>query len=365
MLRTYYSRFMPFERLFAWLGYADTSTTEWAMELENDIMVRHLSFNNANEMKQKVLEKLPKSIHLGPRYNYSPAKHHLLGRDQFKVVESHLRFDIDVTDYNDVRFCCDPTKKTICVRCWPLMVGAMRIVDYSLRTSFGFESKSILWVFSGGRGVHCWVGGSRARKLTWEGRRAVAEYIGNPLSRLAIWFVPEWYERTEPVFQEYANRQRLYMGSSGYGDLLEFMTPPNRRLLPSVESVDIKDNDSAWPFFKDVYEKQAFRYGNVLHFIVLKYMRPRLDIDVTKSETHLLKIPFSIHPRTERVCCPIDIASALDFDPSAVPTLEKLLDGVQEGDIGSSVLKEYTSIFNKSIDRPIEEEEEQKDRLQW
>jgi DNA primase small subunit len=47
--------------------------------------------------------------------------------------------------------------------------------DANLLDDFGF--KHLLWIYSGRRGVHCWVCDDRARALSGEGRKAIVNYL--------------------------------------------------------------------------------------------------------------------------------------------------------------------------------------------
>jgi DNA primase small subunit len=99
--------------------------------------------------------------------------------------------------------------------------------------------------------------------------------------------------------------------------------------------------------------------------VVFKYTYPRLDINVSKMQNHLLKSPFCVHPKTGRVCVPIQVEAIDDFDPFQVPTLPQLmkeLDEYQEKEDASgrkvqdwhkTSLKEYFEPFQKEFLEPM------------
>lgn len=67
--------------------------------------------------------------------------------------------------------------------------------------------------------------------------------------------------------------------------------------------------------------------------IILQYTYPRIDAEVSKHRNHLLKAPFCVHPKTGRICVPIDPETIDEFDPELVPTVGQLL---QELDAATS-----------------------------
>lgn len=78
-----------------------------------------------------------------------------------------------MTDYDEIRTCC--SGKGICRRCWGFISVAVKILDASLREQFGFQH--LLWVYSGRRGIHCWISDAEAMQLTDEQRKALMGWI--------------------------------------------------------------------------------------------------------------------------------------------------------------------------------------------
>jgi len=77
---------------------------------------------------------------------------------------------------------------------------------------------------------------------------------------------------------------------------------------------------------------------------------------------HLLKAPFCIHPKTGRVCVPIDPQDCDSFDPTNVPTLSQLLNelndegvkgGIESRDLDKTSLRSSVRLFQTKFLEPL------------
>lgn len=312
----------------------------------DDIYSRYRSYPDKRALQRALTTSVPRKIDLGAVYNIAPSRHNAV--DRCLPMEKELVFDIDISDYDDVRTCCKDA--AICPRCWPLMNAAVRVLDASLREDFGF--RHVLWVYSGRRGVHGWVCDPEVKKYDNESRSAVANSLslvvggaGNTSDRVTPKraLFPDYETRAfnilEPVFLQFAKDQGLFENEQGWKKVLDQIPSPEARESLHNLWADRGDSDRSvercWKDIANVLSRQkraGYPATSVLAKIVFTFTYPRLDINVSKQVHHLLKSPFCVHPSTGCVCVPIDPKHASDFDPSTVPTLSQLLNDLDSYD---------------------------------
>lgn len=337
----------------------DASTTaqylvrrEFSFTLSGDIYIRYLSFSNEKELRRALEQKVPIKIDIGAVFNVDPAEKKK-GLAVVNAEQRELVFDIDMTDYDDVRTCCKGAD--VCKKCWKFMAIACKILSKALTEHFGFEN--LLWVFSGRRGIHCWVCDESARTLTQEERSAIAEYLSPvdggklmtkkcSLDRLAVHH-PLVIDALE-VMDASVGKGRTVFTDLVIGDQKLLETPKQwKQILTLCSNTVLREqlNDLlSTSNFKDSFSKfdamekhcNAFKKGKSslgIHFIEelkLQLCYPRLDINVSKGLNHLLKSPFVIHPKTGRVCVPFDAQQVDKFDPKSVPCVSDIVADVEK-----------------------------------
>ena len=388
LMKLYYARLFPARSMMKWLSYGNdgkhpqadagfTQRREFCFTLDGDIFCRYQSFKDEKELRAALKDKTPSKIDLGPVFNVDPAKRMAYGAGGaggdrvFAPVEREFVMDIDMTDYDDVRSCC--SSANICNKCWPLMTIAVKIIDRALREDFGF--KHLLWVYSGRRGIHVWVCDKRARSMSNEARAAVAEYFSvykgtdasGTVKRVSLTtplhpslkrayddvLAPYWTDTIlpnqglledekffEPILAMIpdANIRDEFASQWKSGKKFATSACPDEsvaRWNKLVQKVDAANNPGKSG------KQSSFEMKRCLFDVVFAHAYPRLDVEVSKHMNHLLKAPFCVHPKTGRVCVPMDPAKAESFDPMTVPTVAQMLNELDAAGGAAGAEDEY------------------------
>ncbi|KAI8938648.1 hypothetical protein NX059_004518 [Plenodomus lindquistii] len=390
IMRAFYQRIFPFRQLFQWLNHSATPSPdfahrEFAFTLSNDAYLRYQSFPTADLLRKQCIAMLPTRFEIGPMYSTNPRDRKTLRKaSAFRPLMKELVFDIDMTDYDDIRTCC--TGASICHKCWSFITMAIKTLDVALREDFGF--KHILWVYSGRRGAHAWVCDKRARELDDQKRRAIAGYFellkggdqGGKKVNIRRPLHPH-IERSRQILKDYFQTSILAEQDPWATDekaqhLLSLLPDPTLRaaLQKKWSSSPNRSSANKWSDIDSLAEsgnlsKSPKDLLEAKQDIVLEYTYPRLDAEVSKKLNHLLKSPFVVHPGTGRVCVPIDTRRVEDFDPLGVPTVMQLLQEIDEWEGGGegdkerkmqdwekTSLKPYVDFFRRFISGLVEEE---------
>lgn len=101
---------------------------EFSFTLMDEVYLRYLSYENQKEFEMDLCAKNPFKIDIGAVMSARPRLHRVT---TIQPIQRELIFDIDMTDYDEVRTCCSGA--SVCQKCWKFMVVACQILDTSLR----------------------------------------------------------------------------------------------------------------------------------------------------------------------------------------------------------------------------------------
>lgn len=277
-MEKYYKEIFPFSDMYDFLKLSPYR--EIVFRYDNTVFHRYLSFKSLEEFKNTIICKKPSQMDVGSIYNQIPKKNTLM-----EVKQRELVFDVDITDYKRSCMCTKPDATTkLCEECFLIIKAAIGVLDFTLRFNFGF--KNILFVFSGGKGVHCWVLDEEASLLTQRERMGIADFLKNG----------------KEIKRQYNTKMRK---------------TENLEVLP-FELQDILD-----------------RFGvKIEHYIVL-------DREVTGNMKHLIKMPFSVHSNG-KVSVPIDLKNIDDLKLKDFPTLAEVLENKEK-------IEKYLNFFKDFV----------------
>lgn len=393
VMLTFYRRIYPFKSIFHWLNHEHTPTRlfthrEFAFTLQGDVYLRYNSFNTAEDLKKQVCALNPTRFEIGPVYSARPKDKKTVRPSSFHPLKRELVFDIDMTDYDPIRTCC--SNADICKRCWVFISAAVHVIDTAIREQFGYQH--LLWVYSGRRGIHLWISDKEAIELTDDQRKALVAWMtviqgGKGASkklnvRVSSRSLPPSLQTAldhlKTIFSELILvDQDCFASKDGYESLLEHI--PDAGLIQDLREAWSEDpscsSQDKWADLKGrikkLTDKASVRRNltHVLEDIVLFYTYPRIDAEVSKHRNHLLKAPFCIHPKTGKVCVPVDPEHIDEFNPESVPTVGQLLSELDDlgkangkgdaaehhSDWEKTSLKPYVEILDKHALRLMEQ----------
>ncbi len=317
-LKKFYETIFDLKPLIKAIGLTDFERREFGFLLSEGVFSRNLSFKTLSDFKNFLIEKLPLQQFVGAVYDQGPTFSNPIQKLNWSYRE--LIFDVDLDAYDAVRRCDCKGSKQVCEDCWSLAQDAALFLDETLRIDFGFED--LIFVFSGRRGIHCWVRDSVAKELDSEQRSAIVSYltmITDEKRSQKLEEIPK-YAKTlrERVFQKIAKSFFLNVSKEDL-TLLGFRPEDTGKVIDFVES---KENFSPEDYYRII---PANVDPKRISMAIVLGRYPRLDKPVTSDVRRLLRIPGSIHSATGKICTIIDRNKLEKFSPEDVPNVWELI----------------------------------------
>ena len=292
-LKTYYRDHFDITLLWKVLDRESFPRREFGFDRTGHYFTRNKSFSQPEDLKEYMSIYPIRAAYAGAIYA-DPVRTKTKKYSAFTIhdtewVGRELIFDLDASDYDPVRQ-CSCKGRDVCEICWGLMQDAALIMDETLRIDFGF--KKLQWVFTGGRGYHCWVLDKETLTLNQEQRSGLVNYM-------QLINDPGGDQRIEKI-----NNDSILLKERIFRMLTErFVLETKAKVF---EEIGIKKTARATMVKKieqKLYQKiidiipQKIPHNQFFDLMV-KYRYARIDHKVTIDTRRLIRLPGSVHYHT-------------------------------------------------------------------
>lgn len=225
-------------------------------------------------------------------------------------TEREWVLDIDLRDYSSRPALCGCDEKSSCQQCWLLIECCVAACESWLGETCGLGP--LLVVFSGGKGAHLWFGSPLARAMGQEERQNMVALMGRTTHE------PSLVAAKKRVLECFVTRgvearNLLSLETAASRTLSDWLL---RQVKKNEYPPEAKTSRQRWDFIAS-----NLSANRVANFVWTHFGRPVPDTSVLQSDTHLVKMPFSVHPRTRRVALPLSRATLGHVDPQTMPTV--------------------------------------------
>lgn len=296
-LQKFYKNHFDVKHLWRVIDRSTFQTREFGFNRLNGGFTRNKSFLEPEHLHEYLYTFPIIGAYIGSLY-----KNRLKPKDRYnKAVTIHnaewwgreLIFDLDLDDYNPVRT-CKCVGKDVCEDCWGLMQEAADIINDTLIEDFGF--KKLEWVYTGGRGYHCWVLDKHTFSLNQEQRTALVDYmqyIHDPKGLQKVDKLGKYDDQMRNrVLVKLARKMILTETQKFLIENAGFTSTRYKNAKKVLEKSQLVRD------IKDIIPKGK---EGIFYEAVLKHHYPRIDHKVTIDIRRLIRMPGSIHIRSKNV----------------------------------------------------------------
>lgn len=341
-VRLYWRRLFPAELLLELFGAS--RNREFAMDI-GDVHLRFVQCADASEMRKalsgKSVETAATSAHLGAVYS-APVERK--GMNSGQAVACELRFDIDLSDYDELRsLMCGCKEKLMCGDCFSLAGMGLQILMEYLESRFGY--KLFLPVFSGRRGMHLFVFDEAAYTLTSEMRSALLANLTLRREAGALKAKGEFWWANVRAAREanLSDKLRASMRDLFFRlfvqkyPLMETRRAELLRDFPETVKLHVESSKGTGSVSKwNALNLSLLRHSltspseglllrRTFDRLLLSTLWPRCDQKVTTQLGHLIKLPFVVNPNTGLIGLPLSPQKISQFDPALCPGIEEAM----------------------------------------